>query len=419
MAIARFSFVVGLFCLASSAARGTQEAGQPAAQADAASLRVDEVQRRVLKEFRDETAGAKAALTALQEAAQKFSGELKELLTNDAGRRVARDPLSVMAFIQIREEPAPSAEQVKKKLDVVDAVLAGVDARLKQARVDGLPSSQQRRDVLDAYSWAKARADRIADRRDSLQALIVASPSDIDVSAAITLDAAVSEYKSRFSRLLNEGWQKGEARAAGQAQQVMVDTAERATLEQAIRNAELRLEKLAAENQRLRVEQNAELLRLREEQDKRLADMDRELEVERAARLKQEAETAVMAKTGEENAAKVLMRKKCQDPETKRLLAPFLAHGYAQPGKRGGAYEKGPVSLSATRQFGALEPTVHGLGRLLAIGVDANWDKERPRWGYRNAVENMSGPQRDEIKKAQQLLIELGDTLVELGMLAP
>lgn len=402
--------------LATASAPG-QEASTPP---DTAAQREDELRRRVVKDFRDEILSAKDALTAMQQAVQKLGARQKELLTSESGKRIASDPLAVMTFIQIRDEPMPTTEQVGKKLEQVDAVLTGVEARLKRPRIEDLPSSQQRRDVLDAYSWAKARTDRISERLDSLEGLLAVSPSSGELSNAPTLDAAIKEYKTRFSRFLNEGWQRGEAKAAERAQQTMTEAGEKAALEQAAQKARLELEKVNAENQRLKTEHEAELRRLREQQDQRLADLDRELAVARSARLKQEAETTVIAQKGEEDAAKVLKRKKCQDAEVKALLAPFLTEGYRQPGQNQPTVDKQPMSLTALRQAGALERTIPGLSALTNIlRRDYYDDPDRPSIPFPGPYETLSGTDMEKVKKIQGLLNELGETMVEMKMLAP
>ncbi len=67
---------------------------------------------------------------------------------------------------------------------------------------------------------------------------------------------------------------------------------------------------------------------------------------------------------------------------------------------------------------GALQPTVGGLHKLMKLGRDKK-DEERPRWGYPQRINKLSSEQRDELKRAQEYLIDLGVVMVELGMLAP
>lgn len=413
--------VVLFLSLASTPILAAQEASHPA---DAAAQREDQVRRRVLTDFRDEATAARTAISALRDNVQRFSTESKDLLKNDAGKRIAHDLTAVMTFIQIRDDPMPSTDEIAKKLQMVEGVLKDIDSKLARPRVEDLPSTQQKMDVLNAYAWASARVDRVSDRTDSLKALIASVPSDADVSKAPTLETAITEYKSRFSRFLNEGWHQGESNAADRAKQTMTDAGERSSLEQAAQKARIELEKVRAENERLKAEHEAELRRLREQQDQRIADMDRELAVAKAARLKQQAETTVIEKKGEEDAAKVLKRKQCEDPEVKALLAPFLAPGYFQPGRpMTQTVDKQPVSLKALRSYGALDRTIQGLGILTDVlrrsGNDNFPDPDRPGISFGAPYGGLNGDDKEKVKKIQGLLNDLGDTLVEMKMLSP
>ncbi len=419
MPVCRLSLFVSMLLLSAVPATATQEAS--AAQAtDAASQREEQVRRHVLTDFRDEILATKTVLATFRETLEKTAREYKELLANDTGKRIARDPVAVMTFLQLRDQPMPPVQEVTKKLEAVEQLLKDVDAKLARPAIADLPSSQARRDVLDAYAWAKGRAERIADRRDSLQALIATAPTEGDLSKAPTLEQAINEYKSRFTRFLNEGWQSGEAKAANRAQQTMSEAGEKAALEEAAQKARLELEKANAAIARMTAEHEAELRRLREQQDQRLADLDRELAVARSARLKQEAETTVIAKKGEEDAAKILKRKKCEDPEVKALLAPFLTPGYRQPGRNEPSVDKEPMSLNALRSYGALDRTVHGLSQLTDI-LRRNYyhDPDRPSIPFQAPYEALSGEDMEKVKKIQGLLNELGETMVELKMLSP
>jgi hypothetical protein len=82
------------------------------------------------------------------------------------------------------------------------------------------------------------------------------------------------------------------------------------------------------------------------------------------------------------------------------------------------AYEKGPVSLSKLQAMHALRPSTPGLRALLAAGTAVR-DKERPRWSFPKTLQQLNSQELDQLKQAQQYLIDLGDIMVELGMLAP
>src|SRR5262249_20718639 len=105
------------------------------------------------------------------------------------------------------------------------------------------------------------------------------------------------------------------------------------------------------------------------------------------------------------------------------LLAPFLAKGYWQPGdKIGRNTDLVPISYSKLTSFGALQPGSNGIKKLLQVATNdikyGIFDKERPRWPYTSDMRKIKGEQLEEVKKAQQLLIELGEVMVQEGLLS-
>lgn len=407
-----------LLCLFATQAALAQAETAPADD-DLIARREDDVRREVLKTFEDEILNAQDKFRDLKTKASSLSDQIQALLTNDTGKRLARDPLAIVTFIQIRDEPAPSVQQIDRKAAAVDAALKAVEEKLARPRVD-LPSPQQRCEILDAYSWARGNADRIADRLDFLQALLATTAGNDDVSKVPTLDAAIKEYKNRFTRVFAQRWLEGEEKAAERAQKTLTDTAEKAVLERAAQEAKLKMEKAVAEVERLKAEHEVELRQLREKQEKRIADIERELALAKAARLKQQAETIVIAKQAQQDADLILKKKQARDPEVQQLLAPFIAPGYYQPKYPRGeiGVQKIPMSYAKLQAFGALQPDTNGLQKLIQV---ATWsgDKARPRWSYNWRAHKLKPEEIEEVTKAQRFLIELGPVMVQEGILSP
>ncbi len=70
-------------------------------------------------------------------------------------------------------------------------------------------------------------------------------------------------------------------------------------------------------------------------------------------------------------------------------------------------------------RFGIWEMSAErGLRALYTIGNDKK-DKERPRLGLAKRWKGITPQQRDHLKNVQDHLIDLGEVLVELEMLAP
>jgi len=120
----------------------------------------------------------------------------------------------------------------------------------------------------------------------------------------------------------------------------------------------------------------------------------------------------------QEEARKIELRRKAQDPHIQGLLAPFTTPGYRQ--YRSTSPERQPFSYTQLQSCGALAPTMTGLHRLAELGI-ADLYRERPRWKVRGGLQAWSKfPESiEQIKEAQEALIELGPVLVELNLLSP
>lgn len=84
---------------------------------------------------------------------------------------------------------------------------------------------------------------------------------------------------------------------------------------------------------------------------------------------------------------------------------------------------EGPMSYKGILDSGALNQTTIGLTRLNTLAADPRGlaiGNDRPGlWNYVGYPEGWSKSDQDHMRKVQDLLRELGPTLVELEMLAP
>jgi hypothetical protein len=155
-----------------------------------------------------------------------------------------------------------------------------------------------------------------------------------------------------------------------------------------------------------------------------------------AAEAKATAEEEAIRMAGEQQAADIRAQAlhekliaRAKSPDVERYLGTFLAEGYFQPVGRylSVSYErtaeKTPVSWKRLETCGALDPSVEGLRTLALIASPGlsppgKWH-DRPAWQFDLSKFNWSASDQEFIQKAQDLLRELGPTLVELKMLAP
>ncbi len=115
--------------------------------------------------------------------------------------------------------------------------------------------------------------------------------------------------------------------------------------------------------------------------------------------------------------------------DVERYLQPFTAPGYLQPRSDRNAWdtertvEKKPVSFSRLKRLGALDNTMEGLERLYIFGGGKNavLNNSRPLGSFPQYwAQHLSKPEvRNAVQRAQQLLRDHGQTLVEEQLLSP
>ncbi|RIK67126.1 MAG: hypothetical protein DCC65_07865 [Planctomycetota bacterium] len=385
--------------------------------------------KQLIERFSASVKDTSALLQKLEDRVAVLDKQTQDLLTNDDGKRLAQDKLAFFAYLRVREEPIASLEQVRARKEQADAILQTLEAELKRVNVGWLPDETQRRDVDGLYFWGRDRLEQIERQEALLANAIARSPKEANLSEAKTLDVVIREYEARQM----ESWLAAKVQGAESAQ-----AEGREKIRESARIAEL--EKAALEAERLLKEERAKLASMKAEyelmlQKRETEEYKRRVETEtklrdlaaEVDRLKQMADAQRFAKDAEakgevaktmSEAQKQLLIQKCNDPEVRRILAPFLAEGYTQPGLSGQQPDRVPISLNRLAGFGALNPDKRGMCQLIIV---ATWkvDKVRPRWPVPVDFDRLTPEQIEMVKKAQQLLIELGPILVEQKMLSP
>lgn len=222
--------------------------------------------------------------------------------------------------------------------------------------------------------------------------------------------------------------QKGEEVGREQTKPIMIDAARLAELERT--EAKVNDIKVQAKIDADRIRQDYEdrFKRAKEEERIQLAkagarakDLEAELDSYRKAADAARHEKKVQADTASgkvmDSAEKARKTALAQSSDVKEALKPFTTPGYHR-WRASDTMDRQPVSLKALQATGALDPSTQGLNKLLDIGLDKG-DKERPRFGYPGSWNKMNPSQKEELKKIQGYLIDLGEVMVELGMLAP
>lgn len=391
----------------------------------------DRAARSKVIRFQNTAKEASSLLVQLDVESREFSEFVDGLLTNDDGKRLATDAIASMGFLRVFERPIVSSPDVLSRKREVDTILVGLQRVLDQPSAGYTPPESQKHDVDSHYFWAQERLARIKEERSWLEASIKRLPRDIDLKNVPTMKEKIDQFMLKRIDLWSRSRLAGVEDAEGDAGKIVYDAARIAEIERARAEAErlLREERRKIEQMRIDFE-----VRLKQElavEKERVAEAEIELQNRLAEldRLKKEAEAERKAKDLEsklardqkvEDAEKPILVKRCQAPETRTILAPFLDKGMVRPsGNRGTRYydtiEPVPVSLKDLYACGALDQTPEGLDKLYWATIDPQ-DTMRTRW-RRSQQWRTTPALREKLVDAQKLLIELGPTLVELEML--
>ena len=432
--------VLGVAPFSISAARG--QTTQP----DDLQQRIDERMKRqqeeekrrierLLQQFTDRTREVVGTLEELGKRFDAFDTRMKALLKSDDGKRLAADADAFMEFIETVDKPPLTTERIAARKRAVESILSGLRSDPENADVGFLPGEAPRREVEDADAWARERLIAISELQAWFDTAITKAPKELDLGTRITLEEAIQAFRAERREAARRVIMRSREEAQREMEKELRDTAKKAQEEEERAKIERLLRESRAELERQRLEYETRLKTMLAEQKQqaveaeiRYKDLTAELERARLlaeARRKAEDVSADIEKRKIEEAALKQQRiQKCQSPEVQQLLAPFLTKGYWQPGdKIGSNVDLKPISFSKLTGFGALQPTASGIQKLLQVATKdikyGIFDKVRPRWPYTSDMRKIKAEQLEEVKKAQALLIELGEVMVEQGMLSP
>lgn len=387
--------------------------------------------RRAFDKFTAEVQGTNDLLATLAQKAETFSRRMQALLTNDEGKRLAHDPAGFIAYVELDKNPVVSLDEVRLRVATVSAIVQRLSDERKRADQGFLLSDYKdmEKEADELAFWAKDRLPRLVVQESTLDTILAAAPAEIDLSKAKTLDKALQDYRARWHQLLADSKILGYKLAEPESQKILIDATRAAQLDLAGEERDRIRKEAQAEIERMKIEFEIKLNRMKQEEEARrvaaqvayddvMAELER-MRAEAEAKRKIADIESKLARDSQLGAARhEELKAKANSPEVQALLAPFVTPAFSQPGKKTGAKKTG-VSLSALRATGALQPTVKGLKTLHRLGTKSQEDKERPRWGFASYFDRMSAEDREQLQKAQDYLNELGDVMVELGMLAP
>lgn len=383
----------------------------------------DSIQRlnaMLIKEYIKRADAVEAQLKNMAKLADKIYEVTQETLDNETGRKIGTKVEAVRAFIAFEQTPIVTSTEIDLHQQRLEPIRQGI---IEYASVPKLfkPSEvAEIKKLADEESWANTNERELENRKTRMQAIFKLRPAGNVGAGEPTLRERVEEVMIRMEQ--EEITKVAAAREKGRSVAI-TETAKAAEVR------ELQIGKEKAEN---------ELRMMKLEIEKLKAEF----------KLLEANKQSVIQEANQ----KVQDREKLTQLEDIKILAklrPFTAQGYWQPGdrSRGATLRKSPMSFSRLEQFGALSGGHDGLARLLAVAngkgmgrtigrdnlgiadVPATYsgtfnkrkhvDTDRPKWAYPPTYGELTTEQLIKVQEVQDLLIELGPTMVEQGLLAP
>lgn len=380
------------------------------AQAEAATLRAELAAKQASQnsglalakthqeEILGEARSATNILTRLMVESAKLKKDADVLKNNEAGKRVA-------LFPELVDQARRFYETDLKELAPREMIVAKLEnaRRLELQLVEAAgtlyePAPQIRSAVQEYKTWGEEAFQKASQARQVFSFMV--SESNVKVTdVEVTSDSPTLEEMMAKSALAE----------AKSIQRLLVENSSGAKLDAAKIAAEAESKQIITEAE---LKRNEVLAKAKEDADKQA----RDLALRDAEGKVKDTETAVAVRGAEDLKRNILLRKKASDPRIKVKLAPFITLGYAQVYAMG--IDIKPLSYKDLQTFGALTPDSNGLDRLVAAATSPA-DKVRPRWKINRKFYRTKPNDLEMVKEAQQLLIELGPVLVEMGLLQP
>lgn len=302
---------------------------------------------------------------------ERWDQEVVPLLTNADGKTLAAKGEWVLGFRATFDEPRPGTIAAEEMAVTVNDLLAPLETALADPADASLPPREMVPRLRLLQSQAKEARDRFRSARQEIQALVTLAKQQ-GASSNSSLQEAIARMQQQ------EALQNQRAKAL------------------AAEEAKLKAAALDRETEALKIVNDAKLRKKQAELD----DQERQAKAE-----------------------KERLRKLAHAPEVQKYLGNFFKKGFTQPKFTPGIYgladkvrDEGPVSLKALQTAGCLSKDTEGLRQL---NLSLTGESDRPHWDFGHSPVHWTKEGQSFLKKAQDLLIQLGPILVEEGMLAP
>jgi hypothetical protein len=338
------------------------------------------------------------ALMRLLSEATRLESDAASLKTNDAGRLVGLFPdLAGQArhFYDTDLQALVPRDEIVTRLEGV--------RRIEQQLIDSAgtayePAPELSLTASNSTVWTEPALQKAVQLRQILTTLVQESKVKVTDATVTPASPALEAAMAQASQNETAAGQRLAAETTSSAKAQAVKIAAAAEAEEIIADAKRKSAEILAKAQ--------------EEADKQT----RELSVRQAQGKVEDTQAKVAVEKASDDAKKIELKKKAADPAIQAKLAPFITPGYAQiDGLRS---DLKPLSYTALQNSGALANDMRGLGKLVIIAWTSA-DRVRPRWKMNPQLFNRHPDEIEKVKEVQQLLIELGPVLVEMGKLQP
>ena len=364
----------------SVAATSDATATLKASAAEAASnLSAAKVQQREFLNHSERLAGL---LSEWQASLDKWNKDFASLATQDGGSALAATPDSVKSFRAVYLQERPSQARLDQVRELVEQLSHDVADASKDPESLYIPSST-------AIAQLQSLGEEVKAAKSAYR------------SAIAQVEALQTQAKQQG--LTSDRSLRDAIAALEQAEQLATIDKFRERFEKAQHDADERV--AAAKEEAIRVAGEVEARKI---MDAASAAKSRQLEEEELHK--------------QEQAKNVRLNKMQREmPEIQKHLRPFITNGYAQPGNSDNVQtgESIPVSLARLTAFGTLKDGRDGLEKLMRCAT-VNNDREHGEFPqYLGGDRGWQQTNKEFLKRAQQLLNDYGDLLVEKGLLSP
>jgi hypothetical protein len=331
---------------------------------------------------------------------EKLGAELSQLFKR--GETLPTNSLAVRQFFVKAVESSPTLAQVQVKRAEMEPAIFQIESAQGTA---SLPDLHILADAKKTAEWASTTSVAVAGFRERLEELLRdTKPETADASSgesrepakaaevqsdAVASSTVLAEMKSEAERILAE--------TKTEAARILDETQTRAN-------------RILAETQK---KTETILATLEEKQALEKSHVERPSSMPMPER-DREAET----QTARSDPISPKFLRVSTDPKIRGQLMPFTTPGNMRlPGMF--RAQKAPISLSQLRSFGALEPTIAGLERLVEVASTPQ-DAVRPRWKFKikSGIWQRKANEVAQAASVQQLFIDLGPDFVAAGLLA-